>query len=149
MRPAWGKPVALLFALAVSASAQAWLYPKGEGTVTLAYQGIYTRDHAFEAERHDVGHIVSHALIMDVDYSITSRIAARMSLHDSAGKYTGPRPHPAVVDDGRYHSTFQDFLFDIRYNLSQTPVVVTPFFRIVVPSHSYEYFAHAAVGRDL
>jgi hypothetical protein len=28
-------------------------------------------------------------------------------------------------------------------------VVFTPFFRLVVPSHNYEEFAHAAVGKDL
>jgi hypothetical protein len=33
--------------------------------------------------------------------------------------------------------------------VSLRPVVLTPFVRLVVPSHGYEYFAHAAVGRDL
>ena len=50
MRTALGRRVALLFAVALSASGQAWLYPTGEGTVTLAYQGIYTRYHALQRD---------------------------------------------------------------------------------------------------
>jgi hypothetical protein len=66
-----------------------------------------------------------------------------------AAKYTGSKPHQLPIDGGTYHSTFQDFSIDLRYNLSSRPVVLTPFFRVVVPSHHYEYFAHSAVGRDL
>jgi hypothetical protein len=35
---------------------------------------------------------------------------------------------------------------DVRYNLSKRPVVLTPFFEAVIPSHSYQYFAHSGVG---
>jgi hypothetical protein len=52
-------------------------------------------------------------------------------------------------DDGTYHSTFQDFTTDVRYNLTQRRVVLTPFFRVVIPSNNYTYFAHSAAGRDL
>jgi hypothetical protein len=58
-------------------------------------------------------------------------------------------PHSLPVDDGTYHSTFQDFTADLRYNVAQRPVAVTPFFRLTLPSHGYEQLAHAAVGRDL
>jgi hypothetical protein len=65
-----------------------------------------------------------------------------------AGRYYGAKPHQLPEDDGTYHSTFQDFTADIRYNLTKRHVVLTPFFRAVIPSNSYTYFAHSAAGRD-
>jgi hypothetical protein len=53
------------------------------------------------------------------------------------------------IDDGKYHPTFQDFRFDVRYNVTKKGVVLTPFVGSIVPSHDYAYFGHSAVGRDL
>ena len=129
--------------------AQAWLSPKGEGTVSLSYQNQYVADHIFEnSDAHDIGHILSHALTLDVDYSLTDNLALRVALPFIAGKYYGPAPHQLPRDGGTYQSTFQDFVTDIRYRLTKRHVAVTPFFRAVVPSNSYPYFAHSAAGRD-
>jgi hypothetical protein len=87
-------------------------------------------------------------LTLDVDYSLTGNLAVRVAVPYIVGKYYGPRPHQIPIDDGTYHSTFQDFTTDVRYNLSKHHVVLTPFFRVVVPSNSYPYFAHSAAGRD-
>jgi hypothetical protein len=61
--------------------------------------------------------------------------------------------HRSVLDAatgcyGTYHSTFQDFSLDLRYNLTNRSIVLTPFFRAGIPSHNYEYFAHSAAGKD-
>ena len=128
---------------------QAWLPPKGEGTVSLSYQNQYVADHVFEnGDAHDIGHILSHALTLDVDYSLTGSLAVRVAVPFIAGKYYGPTPHQLPMDNGTYHSTFQDFTTDVRYRLNKRGVVVTPFFRAVIPSNSYTYFAHSAAGRD-
>ncbi len=130
--------------------AQAWLFPKGEGTVSFSYQNLYIRDHIFpKGEIVDVGHILSHGLIMNVDYSLTDSLALSIGLPYIAADYGGPRPHQLPIDNGKYHPTFQDFRIDFRYNLSKRPAVITPFFEVVIPSHDYEYFAHSAVGRRL
>jgi hypothetical protein len=129
--------------------AQAWLSPKGEGTVSLSYQNQYVADHVFEnGDAHDIGHIYSQALTLDVDYSLTGNLAVRVVVPFIAGKYDGPYPHQLPMDNGAYHSTFQDFTTDIRYRLTKRGVAVTPFFRAVIPSNSYTYFAHSAAGRD-
>jgi hypothetical protein len=131
-------------------SAQAWLLPQGEGTVSLSYQNLFVRDHVYYlGDAHDIGHILSHALYLDVDYSLTDRLAVRFAVPYVVGKYYGPRPHQLPLDDGTYHSTFQDFTLDVRYNVSRRPVVFTPYFRAVIPSNNYPYFAHSAAGRDL
>lgn len=139
----------LVLVIPSAVSAQAWLFPKGEGTVSLSYQNLYVDDHAYEnGDVHDVGHILSHALTLDVDYSLTGNLAVRVSVPYIAARYYGPKPHQLPMDDGAYHSTFQDFTTDVRYNLTKRRVVLTPFFRVVVPSNTYTYFAHSAAGRD-
>ena len=130
-------------------SAQAWLLPKGEGVVSLSYQNLFVTDHAYEnGDAHDIGHILSQALTLDTDYSLTDKLALRVALPFIAGKYYGPRPHQLPIDDGTYHSTFQDFTIDLRYNLRQRGVVLTPLVRAVIPSNNYTYFAHSAAGRN-
>lgn len=143
----------LLFCcLAASSSlfAQAWLFPKGTGTVSTTYQCIYVRNHvSSEGVPVDLGPAYSHGLLMDVDYSFTDKLALAIGLPYLAGKYSGPNPHQLPIDDGTYHATFQDFRIGLRYNVSKRPLAVTPFFETVIPSHSYEYFAHSAIGRGL
>jgi len=129
--------------------AQAWLAPKGEGTVSLSYQNQYVVDHVFEnRDAYDIGHILSHALTLDLDYSLTDNLAVRAALPFIAGKYYGPAPHQLTKDNGTYQSTFQDFVTDVRYRVTKGHVAITPFFRAVIPSNSYPYFAHSAAGRD-
>jgi hypothetical protein len=145
----WSRLLCTVLAIPYIVEAQAWLSPKGEGTVSLSYQNQYVADHVFEyGDAHDIGHILSHALTLDVDYSLTDNLAVRVALPFIAGKYYGPAPHQLPRDNGTYQSTFQDFVTDIRYRLTKGNVAVTPFFRAVVPSNNYPYFAHSAAGRD-
>jgi hypothetical protein len=144
-----GVKLLLLFAVPCGVSAQAWLFQKGEGTVSLSYQNVFVRNHIWSTgDAHDTGHILSHAATLDVDYSLTDRLAASVALPYVASKYYGPKPHQLPIDDGTYHPAFQDFTAGLRYNLSRRPVVLTPFFKAVIPSHNYQYFAHSALGRD-
>lgn len=130
--------------------AQAWLSPKGEGTISLGYQHLFIRYHVFsKGQRLDRGHIYSHGLLMDTDYSFTDRLALTIGVPYIAGKYSGPNPHQLPIDNGAYHSTFQDFRINLRYNITKRPMVITPFFETIIPSHGYEYMAHSAVGTDL
>src|SRR5262245_26600919 len=51
----------VLLLIPSSLSAQAWLFPKGEGTVAISYQDIYIRNHAFsKGEVIDRGHSLAH-----------------------------------------------------------------------------------------
>jgi hypothetical protein len=135
---------------AVNLFGQAWLSPKGEGTLSLSYQYILVRNHYFSTGvPEDVGHVFSHAMTMDVDYSLTDKLALRVAIPFVAAKYTGQKPHQLPADDGTYHSTFQDFAIDLRYQVTKRRIVLAPFFRAVIPSNGYTYFAHSAVGRDL
>jgi hypothetical protein len=139
----------VLLVIPCAVPAQAWLSAKGEGTVSLSYQNQYVADYVFEnGDAHDIGHILSHALTLDVDYSITGSLAVRVAVPFIAGKYYSPTPHQLPMDNGTYHSTLQDFTTDLRYRLIKRAVTVTPFFKAVIPSNNYAYFAHSAAGRD-
>jgi hypothetical protein len=152
----------LLTVCASTARAQAYLPAKGEGSVSMVYQDVFVKYHSQATTRVDAGPIWSKALLLDVTYGVTDNLAISFGIPWVAAKYEGPSPHPLVdlsgptptfygvtpVDDGTYHQTFQDFRFDIRYNIAKRWMVLTPFIGSTMPSHDYTYFAHAAPGRD-
>jgi hypothetical protein len=143
------------------ASAQAFLPPSGEGSITVGYQGLFARGHLdLQGDRmigesgHDPtrGHVVQ----MEAELGVTNRLALGVSLPYIRSRYGGTHPHrvlgvgpPQEWDNGEYHGTFQDVRAGVRYNIARRLVVITPFAEIVVPSHHYQSNAHAAVGKDL
>lgn len=131
------------------AHAQAWTPAQGEGAVAIVYQDAFVKFHMYGTLPLDRGHIRSEGLLVDVAYGVTDALAVSASFPYIAAKYDGRFPHPTGIDNGAYHSSLQDFRFDVRYNLTKRGVVVTPFVGTILPSHDYQYFAHSAVGRDL
>lgn len=129
--------------------AQAFTPAQGEGTVSVQFQDAFVKYHQLPTVRLDRGHISGKTLLVDFTFGITDQLAVSVSLPWVASKYNGSRPHQLPIDDGSYHSTFQDLRFDIRYNISRKGLVVTPFVGTILPSHGYEYFAHSAVGRNV
>jgi hypothetical protein len=137
---------------------QAWLSPKDEGTVSFLYQYGFDRYHVMsQGEVVDKGHTTLQAMMLDVDYSFTDRLAVRVGLPFIDGVYHGTAPHLLVrgepqtaveLDNGKYHGTLQDLRFDIRYNVSQRNLMVTPFVQAIIPTHAYPTLGHAAVGTD-
>jgi hypothetical protein len=147
----------MIAAAAPPVRAQAWLPPKGEGAVSFMVQDMSYKYHALPVVRYDDGHIRSENMLIDVTYGVTDKLAISFGVPWVAAKYNGPIPHPLsltdptpnAIDDGTYHSTFQDLRFDVRYNVAKRGAVLTPFIGTVMPSHDYTYFAHAAPGRRL
>src|SRR5262245_14752942 len=76
--------------LAHSLYGQAWLPPRGEGSVTLAYQHIGVRDHfSSDGSRADFGRIYSHSLLLLADYGLTNSLAVNLSVPYVRAKYVG------------------------------------------------------------
>jgi len=144
-----------LFVVAVLAPAtvfaQAWVPRAGDGTVAFVYQNQLVRDHLFsDGARIDAGHIKSNGVLLDFTYGITDRLALNVNVPYTASAYHGSNPHPgSLLDDGKTHGTLQDFRANFRYNLMNKGIVLTPFVDVIVPSHRYDYFGHAAPGRRL
>jgi hypothetical protein len=140
-----------LLACSSNVSAQAWLPGAGEGAVSVLYQNSLVDRHlGSDGSRIDSGTIRVDGLLLDVTYGVTEKIALTLNVPFLAAKYEGVKPHPnSPIDDGRLHGAFQDLRFDVRYNVVTAPFAITPFVATVLPSHDYQYYGHAAVGRDL
>lgn len=139
--------LAFLSLVPVNGWAQAWVPYKGEGSVAVLYQDLSIKDHFFgRGQRVDRGRIASDSLLVDVTYGLTDRLSVNFGVPFIRARYSGTAPHPTAQDDGRVHAGFQDVRFAMRYNLTRGPLVITPFVGTNVPTHGYEYFAHASLG---
>lgn len=135
-----------------SLSAQAWLPEKGEGSLTLSYQRISFSGHfATDGVRVDRRQSRANNAVFEFEYGITGKTALSISIPYIASKYSGLQEPftPVFVDDRTYHGTLQDFRFELRQNIANNPVVLTPFIAAVVPSHKYETIGEAAPGHHL
>src|SRR4029077_4316915 len=145
------RTVRLLTIVAIAAPlavlGQAWLSPKGEGVVTALYQNDVERLHAYgDGRTRDRGHTTLDGIYLETDFSLTDKLAVKVSAPFIDGKYVGSSPHllvrgqPATavaLDNGDYHGGLQDFLFQVRYVVRDRALKVTPFFFASVPSHDY------------
>jgi hypothetical protein len=140
-----------LFAALLPAPArgQAWTPERGEGAAAITYSNVFVDKHLINGTPTDLGQISTHVITFDVTYGLTDRMAVSLGVPLVTSRYDGTRPHPTYLDNGTYHTTVSDFQFDVRYKLIEGPVVITPFAGTVVPSHSYEFWAHSAPGRRL
>lgn len=143
----------LVAVVPLGASAQAWVSPKGETSVGAVYQFSDFLGHVDNSgTRMAENGSQAHALSLQLDYSPTERLAIGAVLPYTVtrlGSNYNFRVNHTGVDDGRYHGTWQDYRFDVRYNLRSAPLVVTPFLALVVPSHRYATIGEVAPGRDL
>lgn len=158
---------AVLLGSAESSSAQAFIPAPGDGTVSVSYQSVNTRgqhgasgewfSNAAQVPQWPEDSTNGHAVILYVEYGLTSRFAVHASLPYMQVRYEGPIPHttgfdgePSDLDDGTYHGAFQDFYFGTRFKAIESPrFALTPFAEVIIPSHEYESLAQTAVGRDL
>src|SRR5713226_549868 len=85
--------VALFFAISNSAPAQAWVPPRGSGSVSLSYQRIdntgHFRTNGFLAER---GQSLDMGLYIEGEYSLTNRLSVAVGLPYVFAKFTSPLP---------------------------------------------------------
>ena len=136
--------------------AQAWVPPRGEGTVSLTYQNYDVIGHFDRQGRENTnGGTHSQSLITELDYGVTDTIGFSVSLPFIASKYTGPPSYfvgpfetfPGPLDDGSYHATFQDIRVEARRMFLSGPLALTPFIGGLFPTHEYETVGEAVPGR--
>jgi hypothetical protein len=139
----------LRLTLPATVFAQAWVPPKGEGSVSFTYQKVDVRDH-FDSTgaTEDRGRIHTHNAIMALEYGLTDKLALDFDLAYVASRFEGRgrKPH-GPDDDGFYHPKFQDAHLGLRYNVARRRLVVTPFIGFTIPTNDYEVRGHSAVGR--
>ena len=133
-----------------TAFAQAWLPAKGEGNVSVLFSNTLSTRHYLPDVAYDRGHIDANTMLFDVTYGVSDRMAVTVGLPVVTSRYRGSFPHrPITLDDGNWHTSAQDFRMNVRYNVVRGAIQVTPFIGSYLPANNYQYFAHAAPGRQL
>ena len=132
--------------------AQAWPSPKGEGTVTASCQGVVADGHFVDDGSKAPGYRTQAAnLVVEATFGITDRLSFDATMPWVNVKYLGPEEPlnlpDNVLDDGTFHGAISDLRFELRYNVIDRHVSVTPFFAALIPSHDYDTLGEAAPGR--
>jgi hypothetical protein len=153
---AFGVPalvLALPLLLPGPASGQAFTAPKGVGSVTFAWQYVDNTGHrgtdGFFIAR---GQSVTTSALVEVDYSISDRLAVGFGVPYVFAKYTGampPRSGLPVDSCGCWNSAFQDLSFSGRYRFGSDVWAITPLVAYGQPSHDYPFQGEAVVGKNL
>jgi hypothetical protein len=153
------KAIALFLATANHAKAQAWVPPRGEGSISFSYQRIDNTGH-----RRTNGHLLPRgrsldmSLYLEAEYAFTNRLSLTAGLPYVFAKYTDPNPPASPipylpVDQCHcWQSGWQDFGITARYNLAggaSGAFALTPSISIGAPSHDYNFRGESALGRDL
>lgn len=136
---------------------QAWVPAQGHGSVSLAYQHLFVEWHTLsDGTKGKPGTITSRTLFFNLDYGLTDRLALSAGIPYKSNKFEGTGPHDpgsldhdhgdTLIDDGRYHSGWQDWSLGLRYQWRSEPWAITPFLAYGTPSRDYTTFAHSAPG---
>src|SRR5262245_7415132 len=138
-------------ATAPRAVAQAWVPPAHIGVVSFVYQTIDNTGHrladGFLLKGFDSA---SRGLLINLDYAVTDRFSFSFGVPYIGSKYIGPEPSPLPHDECLcWNHSWQDFGATARYNLVNGPFRLTPSVSFGIPSHDYDYFGEAVVGRNL
>jgi hypothetical protein len=137
-------------------SAQAWVPPRGEGTISATYQNYDVEGHFGPTGlENENGGTHTQAVIAELDYGATDTFGLTVTLPFIASKYTGPPFYfvgpfltvPGPLDDGSYHGAFQDLRVEARRMFLTGPVAIAPFVGALFPTHAYETVGEAVPGR--
>lgn len=131
----------------------------GHGVVAITYQHSHTDGLFTNAGFTPVGATDTHAIEFDIDFNVTDRLSVTAGIPYIIKRHTGTAIHdPALlipprdsefIDDGDYHSGFQDAHFGARYLLVDEDFKVEPFVAVSFPVSDYPFFGAAAIGQQL
>ena len=150
---------ALCLTAANDAKGQAWVLPRGEGSISFTYQRIdntgHRRTNGFLVPR---GRSLDMSLYLEAEYAFTNRFSVTAAVPYVFAKYTDRNPPPPPIpflpgDACRcWQSGWQDFGITARYNLiggASGGFAVTPSVSLGAPTHDYNFRGEAALGRKL
>ena len=127
------------------------------------YQFVRTGDFDSGIGDIDIGNTEAHVLVLSTEYAFDDRWSLTASLPWIRKRHTGALPHnpfldlqpeyvpsdAEVIDDGDYHSNFQDLFIGINYLIPRGRFTLQPMINAGMPSNDYPFYGHAAVGKDL
>jgi hypothetical protein len=136
------------------ASGQAWVAPARIGAVTLVFQNIDNTGHRIhDGSLYPPGYdSISRTFLINFDYAVTDRFSFAVDLPYVGTKYTGPEPSIfglALDDCFCWNHGWQDLGATARYNIANGAFALTPSIAVGMPTHDYEAFGEAVLGRNL
>ncbi len=103
----------------------------------------------------------THAIRLDLDYMIGARWEAHVSVpfirkrsrggfiaHDPR-RLTVQHPEAPLLDDGNFHSGWQDLSLGVSYHGQWHGFAISPRLTASIPTHEYPHFGNAALGQNL
>ena len=157
-----GLVLALALASLAAIPTPTYAKEKGDGSFRVEYQYVRTGEFDSSVGDIDIGNTDGHTLMFSFDYALSDRMTVRASLPWVKRRHTGALPHDPVaditawdppnkdlLDDGNYHTDWQDLFVGVSYVVKEGPVTLEPFISIGVPTNDYQFYAHAAVGKGL
>jgi hypothetical protein len=147
------RALAVVCASSSTAFAQAWVPPAGIGVVTVVYQTIDNTGHRLtDGSIVDGYDSASRGVLLNLDYAVTDQFSFSLGVPYVAAKYTGPEPSffGLPIDDCLcWNHGWQDFGLTARYNVANGAFALTPSVSFGLPTHDYDYFGEAVLGRNL
>lgn len=146
--------VALLGAALVPgpALAQAWLPSEGSSGFAFDYSDVLNKKHYNRfGDEVDVGHTDVQIYNFSASYSPSDRIALSASLPFVRTRHRGANGggHDTGIDDGSWRATVTDLQLMASFQATGGPVALAPYVGLLIPTHDYTTFGHAAPGRGL
>ena len=143
----------------------------GHGSISIAYLQTYVN--GFWLDSHTEvpnGAVHSRGVAFQVEYFLADTWSVYLGIPFLSNKYEGLAPHcpttappqcasippldpqhpeSQFLDDGQYHSTWQDFTLGVAWHTQIQDYYITPSLTATIPSHDYVFFANAGVGQRL
>ena len=142
-----------------AASAQEGEGPRGQ--INVSYQYSDERDLIGAHATIPTDTFYTHLVDFEVDYALNDRwsVSAGLPLisrkafdpnrtHDPLG-IVPPHTESEFIDDGQFHTYWQDLRLEGRYLALTEPFIVEPYIELTIPASNYPFFANAAVGQRL
>lgn len=137
--------------------------PAGHGHVSLGFQAAHTQGLVTgTGERFNEGQGTDvRNLTLGIEYWLGDHWSVHASLPfiskravDDVGRHNQNRllvPHPEspFIDDGQYHSAWQDWQLGLTHHASLGSLEIASHAVLTYPSHDYVFFASAPVGQNL
>ena len=135
---------------------------KGDASLRLEYQTVRTGAFDSSIGELDIGNTDAHVFMLAGTYAFSDRWTLTASLPYVKKRHEGALPHDPVadfvnyqppdlslIDDGNFHSDWEDLYVGVQYLAKEGPLSVAPFIAVGVPTNDYPFYAHAAVGRNI
>lgn len=143
----------------------------GHGSISIAYLNSYVN--GFWLDSHTEapnGAVRSRGAALQVEYFVADAWSVYAGVSFLSNKYQGQVPHcpttappecanipplnpqhpeSPFLDDGQYHSSWQDFTLGVAWHTQIQDYYIVPSLTATIPSHDYPFFSNAAVGQRL